>query len=144
MRTLLLSGAFALLFVPDLSAQTHPCDGTQPTSFAVQRSTVVRVAFCHSQKEDDGVTPIPIGQIRFRLVTTSNVLIADLGLLSPLTGPNANGDYYFESPTRTFTADTNLYVSAEYLGSVVPSTPILVDVRGGPKAPSGVRVVISQ
>ena len=130
-----------LLVAAPLSAQTHPCDTTQPTTYQIRRDQAVRVGFCHSQQEDDG-TPIALGQIRFRVMTTTNTLIADLGLLSPVTGANAAGLYYFESPSRFFTADVNLLVTAEFNAVVVPSTPILVDVRGGPKAPSGVRVTL--
>jgi hypothetical protein len=124
------------------SAQTHPCDVTTPTTYQVRRDQSVRVAFCHTQQEDDG-TPIALGQIRFRVVNASTqALIVDLGLLTPLTGPNAAGAYYFESSSRFFTADVNLLVSAEFNAVVVPSTPILVDVRGGPKAPISPRVVL--
>lgn len=131
-----------LLASVDLSAQTHPCDVTTANTYVVRRDTSVRVAFCHDQKEDDGVTPIALGQIRFRIINASTqAIIADLGLLSPITGPNAAGKYYFESPNRFFTADTNVAITAEYNSVVISSTPIFVDVRGGPRAVTGVRVV---
>jgi hypothetical protein len=141
LRTLALVGG--LLGMPlVVSAQTHPCDVTAPTTYQIRRDQSVRVAFCHTQQDDEG-GPIALGQIRFRVVNASTqALIVDLGLLTPLTGPNAAGAYYFESSSRFFTADVNLLVSAEFNAVVVPSTPILVDVRGGPKAPISPRVVL--
>jgi len=135
--------ACLFLVAPSLAlAQTHPCDSTTSSTYQVRRDQSVRVGFCHSQQEDDG-TPIALGQIRFRLVNaTTGALIADLGLLAPVTGANASGQYYFESPSRFFTVDTNVAVSAEYTSVVVPSTPIFVDVRGGPRPPTGVRITL--
>lgn len=142
MRRTLFACLLLLIGSSDLLAQSHPCDATQPTTFAVQRNQSVRVGFCHDQRDEDNIA-IPLGQIRFRLVNASTqALIADLGLLSPLTGPNAAGLYYFESPQRFFTADVNLAVSAEYSTLAATSLPIFIDVRGGPKPPSGARVVL--
>ena len=132
-----------LLLVPTiLFGQTHPCDTTPPTTYQVRRDEAVKVGFCHNQQEDDG-TPIALGQIRFRLVNAaSGGVIADLGLLSPVTGPSATGQYYFESPSRTFPGDVNVTVSAEYAGQLaVAATPIFVDVRGGPKPPTNLRIL---
>lgn len=126
-------------------AQTHPCDKAVPTTYQVQRNTVLRVGFCHSQQEDDG-TPIPLGQLHGYLVTDAGTLLKDLGMVAPVTGPSVSGDYYFE-PAVTFTvsADVRVTVQVEYNGvRALQATPILLDVRGGPKAPSGTRIVISE
>ena len=144
MTVRILGFVCGLLVIPSLgnSQTSHPCDTTPPTVYQIRRDQLVAVGFCHSQQEDDG-TPIAIGAIRFRLVNaTGGTLIADLGLLAPVLGPNAAGLYYFQSPTRFFTADVNVTVSAEFQQVVVPSTPIFVDVRGGPKAPVGVRITL--
>lgn len=139
----ILAALFLLLSNP-VYAQTHPCDGTVPNSYQIRRDQSAAVGFCHSQQDDEG-GPIAIGAIRFRIINASTqAVIADLGLLAPLTGPNAAGLYYFQSPARTFAADVNIAVSAEFNQIVVPSTAIFLDVRGGPKAPVGTRVVISQ
>jgi hypothetical protein len=118
----------------ELTAQTHPCDQATVSTVAVRRDASVVVGFCHAQQDDTGA-PIALGAIRFRLVNASTgALVVDLGLLMPTTGISASGEYYFQAPPRFYTADVSLILTAEWNGLVVPSLPVLVDVRGGPKA----------
>lgn len=137
---------FAALFVclPALvSAQTHPCDQTAPSTYQIRRNEAGRVGFCHAPQEEDG-TPITLGQIRFVAINaTTSQIVLDFGLMQPQTGANAAGLYYYESAPQFFAADLSLAVIAEFNGlPSLPSTPIVIDVRGGPKAPTGLRVVI--
>jgi hypothetical protein len=144
MRILLLVCGLSLGVAPSAFAQTHPCDLTAPTAYQVRRADVIRAGFCYPSQEDDG-TPIPLGETRFRLMVAGTpTLYRDLGLLAPATGPNAAGLYYYESSTFTVPADVALAVTAEWNGVLASSPIISIDVRGGPKAPSGLRVVISQ
>lgn len=127
------------------SAQTHECDQAELTTQQVRRNDSGPVAFCHDLVDDSG-TAIPLGAVRYRLVNASTgAVIADLGLLQPSGPPNTGGEYPFRSTqTYSFASDTTIAVTAEYNGVVVPSQSLVIDVRGGPKVPSGLRIVISQ
>lgn len=125
-------------------AQTHPCDIQASPSIQIRRNDPGRVTFCHELRDDVG-DPIPVGQVRFYLLdAATKTLIENLGLLQPVTGPNAAGSYYYEqSQPRTYAADVSIVVIAEYNATQsLPSTPFEIDVRGGPKAPSGLRLVL--
>ena len=126
-------------------AQTDPCAGSAPSTTAVRRNDIVRVAWCHSLTDDEGQS-IPSGQVHFYLLdSTTKSLILDLGMPQPLVAA-ANGLFYYESTsTYSFNSDALIVVIAEFNGiRSLPATPLLVDVRGGPRSPSGVRVVLSQ
>lgn len=131
----------ALVFVPHAFAQTHPCDVTVPTLYRVHRATPVRAAFCHEPVDDEG-TAIPLGQIAFTLLV--DTVPVELGLLVPVGGPNAANLYFYESASMTFAQDATLSVRATYDEvTSLPSTPITLDIRGGPKVPRLLRVLVS-
>ena len=135
--------ALALTASPALAQD--PCTGTVATNYQVQRNVPVRVAFCHNSGTDDVGDPIPAGSIRFFLMAGAQTL-ADMGVLQPNMAPNAAGDAYFLSGTMTFAQDvSNVTVIAQYNGvNSLPSTSIVIDVRGGPRVPHRPRLVISR
>lgn len=133
-----------LLILIPLSAQTHPCDGTQPTTYQIRRNDAGRFGWCHSQQDDDGGS-IPFGSIRFRVIDAqTNAVLVDLGTPQPMTNTAGAAGYYFESQQSvSFSSDRVINISAEYNGfTVLGSTPITIDTRGGPRAPSGLRIVL--
>lgn len=127
-----------------LAAQTpHPCDITNPTTFTARRGQPIRLAWCHDQKDDDDQL-IPLGQLHFyALNADNNNVIRDLGLMAPVGSPSASGDYYFETPQFSLQNDVRLNVAVEYNGmQAISATPIFLDIKGGPKAPKGTRIVL--
>lgn len=127
------------LAVPASAQVAEPCADPAPSTVQVRRTDVVRLGWCHAASDDEGL-PLPVGQVHFYLLNaTTGVVLEDLGVLQPVAA--STGSWYFESSTRSFAADVTLAVVAEYAGvSSPPSTALLVDVRGGPRAPTLPRV----
>src|ERR1051325_6410598 len=123
------------------NAQTHPCDSTNPTIYPVHRADVLKIGFCEPAVDDAG-DPVPLGAIRFLISNVTTGAVGDLGLLQPQGGPNGNGLYYYEAAIGSFAADANVRVIAQYNGVDALSPTVTIDVRGGPKPPTNLRVVV--
>lgn len=147
---LLIAWTLGWLLLPTLAMAQDPCAVPEQGSVQVRRNDQVRFAWCH-ELIDDVNDPIQPGTIRFRLmsVDANNAptgTLVDFGTPQPVSGPWAGNKYYYEGTNAvSFAQDNRIAVTAEYNGVFsLPSTPVVVDVRGGPKTPSGLRVVISQ
>lgn len=135
-------GVLLLVLCASEAAAQHPCDAPQQTTAQVRRADQLVAGWCYPAVDDLG-NPIPFGVTRFQLMA-GTTQIADMGLLQPRTGANSQGLYYYEAGPFTFAQDVTVHVVAVYDGvTSLPSNSVLVDVRGGPKAPSGARIVIS-
>lgn len=134
----------SIISVMSLSAQQiHPCDIPDTPTVQVRRSDVLKLGFCYPSVDDEGAS-IPLGLTQFILYNGPNQ-IWDMGLMQPVTGPNSNGLYYYEHDSTFSLAADNQFILVAIFGGIssLPSSPLFVDVRGGPKMPSGIRVIIS-
>ena len=132
----------SLLIVAPLSAQeTHPCDITYPLTVQVRRSDVVKLGFCYASKDDDGMA-IPLGQTQF-LLFDGPTQIWDMGLMQPVGSPSVSGLYYYENQNTFSLKSDNLFTVVAVYDTIrsLPSTPLIVDVRGGPLSPVGQRII---
>jgi hypothetical protein len=141
---LILAWLVVWLGVPVVAFAQHPCDLAVPTEIQVRRADHLQATWCFEAVDDAGDS-IPLGATRFALVSGTTELV-DLGMTQPTGGPNAAGAYYYVSTaTLSVTQDVSVRVSATYNGvTAVSVTPFFIDIRGGPKPPSGVRIIILQ
>jgi hypothetical protein len=115
-----------------LSSVPHPCDVVSPTAYREWHAQLpkLKIGFCFAPYDTAGVLITqPIG---FSLQINEGPEI-DLGFLTPLTGPNANGERYYETQTPALAAGViTIKAYTKLLGMSAPSSPISLRLSGVP------------
>lgn len=139
MKRFMLIAVVLLLGFCSSSYAQHPCDTGEPPAPTTAR-TPVKFGWCHDQLDVDG---FPVGSLSFTIYI-DGVPFLTLSGLQPLTGPNAEGLYYYELATAVDVprGTHQMTVSAINLdGESQPSTVLAATITGkGPKNPKGLRI----
>lgn len=129
------------LLVPAVAFAQHPCDVVNPTVYREPSSQLasLRVGWCFQPVDTNGV-PIT-EQVGFALQMNSGPDV-DLGIVAPLSGPNAAGAYYFEARTTALAAGIiTVKAYTVSLGMSAQSDPITLTLLGSPKKPVNTAII---
>ena len=121
----------------------HPCDVQNPTTYREPGSKLssLKISFCFDPHDIDG-DPID-GPIGFAIQINGGPDI-DLGVLQPISAPNAKGYQLYETKPPSLAAGTIVVKAYTAEGWSPPSSAVTLSLSGPPKYPTAVVLKPSQ